>query len=362
MSENKIPRFDPKEIQSTDVYPAVGEYYGYGEDSGIIAPRYHFPITPKENFYLFRDRKPFYWVPSLTNDFNLICPDIVPDFPACGMKGGIDSFGVTWIPTAPENGMPSFVKPGNPFLEDIADWKEKVHAPDVDSWDWEASGKLYMEGLSLERANCGIIMSGFFERLISLMDFEGAAMALIEDPESVCELMEVLTDYNIQVLEHYKQYYDVDLVMIHDDWGAQRAPFFSRALLQETILPYLTRFNQRAHELGVYVILHCCGNSEPFVEDMIASGTDAWQVQADANPNLLDTIVKYGDRIQFDPYGCFLDEDVQDEETARAQIMESYKAFTKTGAVMYGVMTFTYPGDVNALAYEAARKVASGEI
>lgn len=179
-----MTNFDPAELLTEAFFPTVGEYYGYGPDYAIMSPKYQFPVSPKENFELFRSHKPYYWVPSLTNDFNLICPDIVPDFPACGLMGGIDSFGVTWIPTRPEEFLPSFVKPGNPMLEDIADWESVVHFPDVSSWDWEGSGKLYMEGLDLSRPNCGIMLSGFFERSQPVNSFDSTRSRMIDMEEN----------------------------------------------------------------------------------------------------------------------------------------------------------------------------------
>ena len=359
-----MKKFDKCELEATGFYPAVGEYYGYGPDYVVLGPKYQFPATPKENFMLFMNRKEFYWVPNDMNDINLICPDVVPDFPACGLWGGIDSFGVTWIPTKPEEFLPSFVKPGDPLLKDIEDWKNVIQIPDVDSWDWEASGKMYMEGLDPDRPNVGVILSGFFERLISLMDFEEAAVSLVSYPEETNELMEVFCDFNISVLEHYKKYYNIDAVLIHDDWGAQRAPFFSRATLQNTILPHFTRFNKRAHELNVFTIHHCCGCSGPFIEDMIACGSDMWQVQGNANPNLLELMEKYGDQILFDPYGCAVPAEMTDPEEVRHFIEAEYKREASSKRAFYSAMGEDYesPLDFNGMGYEAARKICTGEL
>ena len=355
--------FQPVELQYTGVYPTAGEYYGYGPDTVPVGKRFRSPITPRENFLRFMAHQPHEWVPSFEKDLNLICPDVVPDFVACGLNGGVDSFGVTWIPSHPELGLPSFVKGGNPLLKDIADWREVIQFPDVDSWDWEGSAKLYSV-LDRSRASCGIILSFLFERLILLMDFEGAAMALVEDPEETEALFEALCDYNIQILEHYKKYYDVDAVMVHDDWGSQRAPFFSRAVCQEVILPSFQRFNQRAHELGVYVIHHCCGCSEDFIEDMIACGSDGWQAQPETNPNMLETIRTHKDNFVFDLYGYDVPPEITDEETVKELVREAYSVHTRTGNVLYSVCPDN-PGntaDYDAIGYEIARKICTGEL
>lgn len=339
-----VPRFDPVELETEGFFPTVGEYYGFGKDSMPRVPRFRSPVTPRENFALFRAREPFYWVPCVSRDFNLICPDIVPDFPACGLCGGRDSFGVEWLPTQPEEGMPAFVDPGRPAISSIERWREELVVPDVDSWDWENSGKLYREGLDPARPNLGILISGFFERLISLLGFEEAAMALLTDEEAVCAMMAAFADYNIAVMEHYKAYYGVDGILIHDDWGAQKAPFFSKDTLRSCILPAFQRFVDRAHQLGLYVIHHSCGCIESLVEEMIACGSDAWQVQRDANPQILQTVKEFGGRIQFD----------LGEVSAAEDGLAAFRACAGMGNVFLGLAG----EDSGELGYEMARRCA----
>ena len=68
------------------------------------------------------------------------------------------------------------VKPGNPLLEDVNDWKEKIVMPDIDSWDWAGSAAQNKEYLSNGNNNLFWLLNGcWFERLISFMDFEEAA-------------------------------------------------------------------------------------------------------------------------------------------------------------------------------------------
>ena len=47
------------------------------------------------------------------------------------------------------------------------------------------------------------------------MDFEGAAMALLEDPESVEAFFDDLTKMHIKMIDNYKKYFHVDDIMFH---------------------------------------------------------------------------------------------------------------------------------------------------
>lgn len=284
--------YNPDELTKTGkIYPAHETMYGIPQSEMEAAERKS-PITPRENFELFRSHGDYCWTPSLLSDFNWVYPDVNPDSIAFGFEGGVDPYGVTWV-TIEGSGLPAMVKPGNPLLKDIEDWRD-VKIEDVDSWDWEASKRIYSD-LDPSRPTLGVILTSFFERLLALMDFEGAAISLLEDPEEVAAFMDRMADFNISVLKHYKEAYDIDAVLVHDDWSSQNAPFFSRDTLHETILPALKRLVDCAHDLGIFFILHCCGNSESFVPDMIEAGCDGWQVQISANPHIDKTMSEYPD-------------------------------------------------------------------
>ena len=353
-------RFKENEIPAVGMYKSYGTYYG---GPHFDAAKYNTPVSARENFRLFLEHKPFYWVMDSIRDTNCIYPEIIPDCVACGYEGGIDSFGVEWIPVENNPELPAFVKPGKPMLEDVCEWRT-LKFPDVDSWDWEASGRAYGENVDPDRPNVGILLSGFFERLISLMTFEGAAMALIEEPEETASFMEALCDYNISVIEHYKKYHHVDAVLVHDDWGSQRAPFFSRKTLQEIILPAYTRMVTRAHELGVFVISHSCGNCTPLVEDMISTGTDVWQAQPSANPDLPEAIKACEGRLCFDFGMELVIEGEETPESYEAACAECFKKLASGGNVMLSTFTYgigiTPEGD--AINYKIARMTASGEL
>lgn len=347
-------KFDEKEFQIIGNWPGVSPDAAdcYGHPIGE-KPKRNTPVTPKENFKLFMENKPYYWIPNMNADYVPVCPTIVPDTIACGYKGGIDTFGVEWI--AGTNPMlPAIVKPGCPKMEDISEWHDLVF-PDVDSWDWEGLAE-QLKDLDHDQVILGIIYSGFFERLISLMDFEGAAIALVADPEETADFMEALCDYNISIIEHYKKYFNVDAVTVHDDWGAQRAPFFSRDTLKEVILPSYKRMCDRAHELGVYVITHCCGCSESFVPEMISAGSDIWQLQFNANPDLVETMKKVGTNLKFDIRYAIGEKEEADFANYAKKFYETYGQFHNAQIALFNEQFYLSPENTD-LCYKLACEV-----
>lgn len=286
-----------KEMQSRGTYPIVGTYYGYPYSE---VERLNPPITPRENLLRYYRGTDYEWVPDVMSDQLDITPHCIPDVDACDFEGGFDAFGVKWIPV-PGGDLPSFVEPGFIVLEDIADWKS-LSWPDVDSWPWAEYAAKYNDVLKDDdRFRRGVILSGYFERLISLMSFEGAAMALVEDPESVMEFFDKLTELNIAIMRHYIDDFHCDGILIHDDWSAQRSPFFSLQTAQTLLVPYIKRMVDYAHERGVIFTLHSCGNGEDLIPAMLETGADDWQAQANAL-DLEACYEKLGDAMIFETY------------------------------------------------------------
>lgn len=293
---DKIP-YSQKELTQT------GEYFKIPGPGTL--PKYTFPITPRENYIrAVRDRDPM-WIPDYYDQVTL-CPACYPDAIARGFvmgpemvdymddakKGGKDAFDIDWIYEPLVGG--SMVKPGSPLLEEISQWKERVHMPDVESWDWAGSKARFAEFLKTEtHIKVMWIFTGFFERLISLLDFENAAMALIDDDqkEDVHAFFSACCDAYEKIIRHYKDDFDCDVIYMHDDWGSQRAPLFSAETCMEMIVPYFKRLVDYTHSLGMLFEIHSCGFNELLTDCYLACGVDVWapQEQNDADKILAQT-------------------------------------------------------------------------
>lgn len=291
----KIP-FSPDELKE------VGRYYIAGRtDGGKV--KLDTPISPRENMQAFLNNETPCWMPN--GDLITITPEIVPDNVARAFvqeedptdrKGGPDMFGVNWIFDEAANG--SMVVPGSPVLEDANDWKEVIKFPDVDSWDWEGSAKKNANYVAGNDPVWTVQFSGLFERLISFMDFEYAAVALIDESQkdAVKDLFEAVTDTYIKILDHSIEAYHVDGYLLHDDWGSQRAPFFSKETWKEMIAPYVKKMVDYCHSRGLIFELHSCGRTESMIDVISSIGIDMWRPQP--MNDLKKMYEEYGDRIK----------------------------------------------------------------
>ena len=225
------------------------------------------PISAKENLMAFLHNKAPLWMPN--GDYITFTPAIIPDNVARGhvieidpmtQKGGPDMFGIEWEYIEDVGG--SIVRPGSPALEDVNDWKKVITFPDISAWDWEGCAQRNSAFLGNKEEAVWIThYTGLFERLISYMDFENAAVALIDEDQkdAVKELFSALCDLYEQIIDHYVRYFGMTGLLFHDDWGSQKAPFFSIQTFREMILPYMQRLTSYCHERNVIFELHSCG-------------------------------------------------------------------------------------------------------
>ena len=247
------------------------------------------PVTVEENlFRMIRGEKPV-WHPK-DIDYVMFDPRIVPDNTARAQtfefhkltpeeKGGPDLFGIEWEYVDKVGG--SMVRPGGHPVQDINEWEKYITIPDISSYDWEGCVK-ENEGFFAEGYPIYVqIVNGLFARLISLMGFENAAIALIDDEQKpgVHRFFDKLVGIYDELFAHYKKYFGVNMICFHDDWGSQRAPFFSLDTAREMLVPYLKRIFDSAHNYGMYVDFHSCGKHETLTPAMIEAGAEMWYPQ-----------------------------------------------------------------------------------
>ena len=290
------PAFSEKEFEIIDARPVAADfiYRAFADENGQLPPEvtYNRPITEKENWRLFVKGETPWWIPVGGwgyCDMNIFRPRMNPDLyatqhfidgegPITFPSNEICSswFNVTWVFVPVAKG--ATVKPGHPKFTDASEWEKYISMPDLDELDWDGCAKANKEYLNTPKLNQLGILSGFWERLMSLMDVDNAAIAMIdeEQQEGVKRLFSALADMYIEYIRRMKDRLDIDCVLIHDDWGHQLGPFFSKDTIREMIVPYLRRVVDYVHSRDMIFELHSCGKNETLVPLMIEAGVDLW--------------------------------------------------------------------------------------
>ena len=333
----KIP-FSEKEME------VVGTYKNR---LGIDMPILNYPCTLAEADKANRlDRDPLFM--QMGVESALLCPDIIPDDRARGFVlldkpvaledfGGKDMFGIEWVFVPQVGG--SMVKPGNPTLEDASEWKKVIKMPDIDAWDWEGSHaqcKPYLDANEGKSVTLWFLNGMWFERLISFMDFEGAAMALLDEDQidGVKEIAHEITDLYLHMMDKFAEHFpEIKGISVHDDWGSQGAPFFSEQIAREVYLPEMKRFTEAVHAHGWMCDLHSCGHVEERCGVFVDAGFDSWTPMP-----MNDTVAlweKYGDKMTIGVVNPFhFDPETASEEEQRECARKFAEKFCKPGTTV----------------------------
>lgn len=343
---------------SVEELTPCGKYYIAGRADGG-KDKFSTPVSSLENMKAFLNNETPCWMPD--GDLITITPEIVPDNVARAFvqeenptdkKGGPDMFGVNWVYEELADG--SMVVPGNPILDDPNDWKEVIKIPDVDSWDWEGSAKRNEKYVAGNDPVWFVQFTGLFERLISFMDFQNAAVALIDEDQkdAVKEIFTMLTEVYIKIIDHAIDAYHINGYLFHDDWGSQRAPFFSREVWLEMIGPYVKILVDHCHNRGIIFELHSCGHTETITDVITSIGIDMWRPQPMNNVEKMYR--EFGDRIKFGVRGpLFKDSDPAEIQVKAAQDM--VQQYNIPGKYVFTSSAFE-TNVFRAALYEASRR------
>ena len=86
-------------------------------------------------------------------------------------------------------------------------------------------------------------------------------------------------------------------ITLHDDWGSQRAPFFSLQAAREAYVDVYKKFNAHVKSLGLIAELHSCGKNDLVVPAYIESDFQFWNgMYMNDKRNLFE---QYGDKFVF---------------------------------------------------------------
>lgn len=214
------------------------------------------------------------YVPCGFTDYNFLRhPKCVNERPEG--HDGYDWFGVHWT-YEPATNAP-MVSLDHPYLiSDVTEWESQVTFPDLTQYDWESSAA--EETTAWDRENklsVVMLINGTFERSHHLMGFENALMAMYEEPEAYGALLDRIADYKCDLIRIVAKYYKPDIVMMHDDYGANDRMLMSPETWREFIKPRLARLVATAHECGLVYEHHSCGHIEPIIGDLVEIGVDA---------------------------------------------------------------------------------------
>lgn len=140
-------------------------------------------------------------------------------------------------------------------------------------------------------------VGGPFSNSAFLTGFTTYSLSLYENPSAIQRVARMVTYFYTEL---GKRFIDsgVDGIFISDDLGTDDSLFISPAHNREFVLPNLREMVRAFQKRGAAVILHCDGNVNAILEDLVNIGIDALHpIQRKAHMNIAEIKEEFGDKI-----------------------------------------------------------------
>lgn len=122
-----------------------------------------------------------------------------------------------------------------------------------------------------------IFMIGFslFERAWSLRGMENVLSDMLLEKRFLHELLERITEHNLKVIDFAAQY-NIDCIMLGDDWGQQNGLIMGARLWREFIKPCVKLMYDRVKKYNLFAAQHSCGDNRDIMGDLADMGLDIY--------------------------------------------------------------------------------------
>ena len=119
-------------------------------------------------------------------------------------------------------------------------------------------------------------------------------MDLVLEPDRIAHLHDRIDEAVEQMIRNYAQA-GVDSIMFPEDWGTQQQLLINPKLWYSEFMPRFEKLCGIAHQCGIRVFMHSCGQNESIVPGLVEAGIDALQFD---QPELhgLDTLAGHQEK------------------------------------------------------------------
>ena len=186
-------------------------------------------------------------------------------------------------------------------LKDITKWRKIVKVPSLDfpEDEWTACKAEVDKIDRTEKFATALLAPGVFDQLHYLMGMEDCLISFYTEPEALHELIERITEWELEYARLLCEKLHPDAVLHHDDWGSHRSTFLSPEMFKEFIVPSYKRIYGYYKDHGVELVIHHSDSyAATLVPDMIDIGIDVYQGCVDTN-NVPELVRRYGGRMTF---------------------------------------------------------------
>src|SRR3990172_6956710 len=179
----------------------------------------------------------------------------------------VDEWGTRWAHAAGTSG-------ASPVTAPLADWddldeylRERMPDPAAPGRLDGALPKLAMIGRS--HYCVGDLFGPLWERYNQLRGMNAALEDVAVNPPEAPRLLDALVEYQVEHIRQWGALGQIDAIQLADEFGWQRSLFMSPASFRRMFAARYRRICDAAHEQGLAVVFHTCGNVGALIGDLI---------------------------------------------------------------------------------------------
>jgi len=173
-------------------------------------------------------------------------------------------------------------QPAEPHLPDL-DAAERFTAPALEEEARMAGAEAFFAECEDRYRLASLDLSGFTVYTL-LRGFANSMEDFVLEPERFGRLMDLIIDWECEVTSLAARR-GFDGIHFADDWGTQSGLMISPGMWRELFKPRYARQFAHAHDAGLDVWFHCCGNFAAIADDFYEIGVDVLNI---AQPNVVD--------------------------------------------------------------------------
>ena len=186
-------------------------------------------------------------------------------------------------------------------VKDIEQWREYVKAPPLkfSQSQWDQFKAMYDAVDCTKAFKAAFVAPGLFEQTHYLCSITEALMNYITNPDEMHDMINYITDWELELAEGICSNLHPDAIFHHDDWGSERSTFMSPEMFADFFTEPYKRIYGYYHDHGVELVIHHSDSyAATLVPSMIEMGIDIWQGAMSSN-DIPALVEKYGGQISF---------------------------------------------------------------
>lgn len=160
----------------------------------------------------------------------------------------------------------------------------------------------YYEAIEVIEKNKGNLatlaaVTGPFTTVMMALGISRMSECLYDEPKFLSNFLKIATNFSLQLIDGFKKI-GVDAIFLGDDLGFAGATFFDPEWYRKNLFSYYREIVKEIKRGNMYAMLHCDGNINPIIPDIIDIGFDALNpLERKADMDLKRIREKYGSRI-----------------------------------------------------------------